>query len=212
MDARTEVVVVSCEQTVVNLQDGVEALLYRTARLHGEAPLDRGRGLRRRLEELPAPSFAAAYEALAAERGYRWAGPGDLAVATAASATSPYPDVAGALGQARAAGLKVVAVSDADRQLVEAALRPLDGVFDDVFAECGLPVAIESIGIHRHGVLFVAARCAALRAAAALGVRSAWLNRCAAEPRRDAPYDFEWRTLEGLRAWLASARLVGAER
>lgn len=207
---RTEVVVFSCEQAIVNLQDGVEALLYRTARRHGEAPLDRGRALRRRLEELSAPSLAEAYEALAVERGYRWAGPGDLAVMAAAAAIRPYPDAAAALEHARAAGLQVVAVADADRTLVEAALRPLDGVFDAVFAECGLPAAIRSIGVPRRGILHVAGRCVALRAAAALGVRSAWLNRCAAQPRRDAPYDFEWRTLDGLSAWLASAHLVAA--
>jgi FMN phosphatase YigB (HAD superfamily) len=209
---RIEVVLVSCEQTVINLQDGVEAVLYRTARRHGEAPLDRGRALRRQLEALSAPSLAAAYEALADDRGYRWAGPGELAVAAAGAASGHYPDVAPALERARAAGLQVVATADADRRLVEAALRPLDGAFDAVIAGCGLSTAIRSIGISGRRIVHVAARGTALRAAAALGIRSVWLNRRAAPPRRDAPYDFEWRTLEGLSAWLASAYPVGAGR
>ena len=147
---RIEVLVVSCEQTVVSLQDGLEALLYRTARRHGEAPLDRGRALRRRLEAVAAPSLAAAYEALAAERAYRWAGPGELAVAAAAAASKLYPDAEPALGRAREAGLHVVAVADVDRSLVDAALRPLDGAFDEVYAGCGLAAAVTSIGVPAH--------------------------------------------------------------
>src|SRR5580765_7271511 len=170
---RIEVLVVSCEQTVVSLQDGLEALLYRTARRHGEAPLDRGRALRRRLEAVAAPSLAAAYEALAAERAYRWAGPGTLAVAAAAAASKLYPDAEPALERAREAGLHVVAVADVDRSLVDAALRPLDGAFDEVYAGCGLATAVTSIGVPAHRILHVAARRSALRAAAALGLRSA---------------------------------------
>jgi FMN phosphatase YigB (HAD superfamily) len=210
MEERIEVVVLACERTIINLQDGVEAVLYRTARRHGEAPLDRGRALRRRLEALPAASFAAAYERLAAERGYRWAGPGDVAVAGAAAACPPYPDVAPALEAARAAGLRITAVADGDPQLVEAALRRLDGAFDDVVTGCGLGAAIRRIGVPPARVLHVAALGASLRAAGALGIRSAWLNRRAAPPRSDAPYDFEWRSLEGLTAWLGATQPVTA--
>lgn len=208
MEEQIEVVLLACEGTIMNLRDGIEAVLYRTARRHGEAPLDRGRALRRRLEALPTASFAAAYERLAAERGYRWAGPGDVAVAGAAAACAPYPDVAPALEAARAAGLRITAIAEADRRLVEAALRPLDGAFDDVVTGCGLGTAIRRIGAPPARVLHVAALGTSLRAAGALGIRSAWLNRRAAPPRSDAPYDLEWRSLEALSAWLAEP--VGA--
>jgi FMN phosphatase YigB (HAD superfamily) len=165
---RIEVVVVTCEDTLVDLDSGVEALLYRTARRHGEAPLDRGRALRRQLAALEAPTLADGYEALAAARGYRWAEPGELAVAAAAAACRPFPDVAAGLEEARAQGVPVVAVADADRDFVEAALRPIDGAFDALFAGCGLAAALRALGLDGCRVLHIAARQSALRAAATL--------------------------------------------
>ena len=49
-----------------------------------------------------------------------------------------------------------------------------------------------------------------LRAAAALGMRAAWLNRIAAPPPAQAPFDFEWRSLTALAAWVAGPRPVAA--
>jgi FMN phosphatase YigB (HAD superfamily) len=210
MEERIEVVALTCECTIVDLHSGVEAVLCRTARRHGEAPLDRGRALRRRLEAMPCGSFAAAYEALARERGYRWAGPGDLALAAAAAGSRPVPDVQPTLESVRAAGLRLVALSERDPRLVEAALRPLDGAFDEVLAGCGLAAAVHRIGVPPQRILHVAAGRAAVQAARALGMRTAWLNRWGAHAADGAPCELEWRTLDGLRSWLAAP--VGAAR
>jgi FMN phosphatase YigB (HAD superfamily) len=211
-EERIEVVAFACHGTVVNWRDSVESVLCRTARRHGEAPLDRGRALRRALEALPARSFAEAFERLAAERGYRWAGPGDLALQRAVAGCRSFPDAAPALEAARAAGVRLVAVSSADPQLVEAALRPLDGAFDAVLSGGPLARAARAIGVPANRVLHVAAGTAGLRAAAALGMRAAWLNRRGAPAPDDATYDFEWRTLEGLSAWLGAQPVGVAPR
>jgi hypothetical protein len=50
--------------------DAIEAVVYELARHNGESPLDRGAGLRRRLEELSAGGLATAFDQLACERGW----------------------------------------------------------------------------------------------------------------------------------------------
>src|SRR5918996_2512944 len=108
---RIEVVLLATHGTVVNLRDGVEALLYDVARMHGESPLDRGRALRRRLEALQRfGSFAWAFDALAAERGYRWVPRGETAFERVVRSCRVFADAAPALTCARAAGLRVIAV------------------------------------------------------------------------------------------------------
>jgi len=51
-------------------REAVEAVVYELARHNGESPLDRGAGLRRRLEEFSADGLATAFERLAGERGW----------------------------------------------------------------------------------------------------------------------------------------------
>jgi FMN phosphatase YigB (HAD superfamily) len=201
-EGRIEAVAFACDGTVVNWRDSVESVLCRMARRHGEAPLDRGRSLRRALEAVPARTFAEAYERLAAARGYRWAGPGDLALQQAVAGCRSFPDAGPALEAARAAGLQVVAVAAEDPRLVEAALRPLDGAFDAVLGGCSLARAVRAIGVPAERILHVASGAVALRAAAALGMPAAWLNRRGAPAPAGAAFDFEWRSLEGLSAWL----------
>ena len=211
MEERIEVVALACHGTVVNWRDAVEAVAYRVARRHGESPLDRGRALRRRLEALQATgSFAEAFEAWAAERGYRWAGSGDAAFRAAVAGCRRYPDAEPALESARAAGLRVVLVSSAEPRLLEAALRPLDGAFDAILGGRDLAGAARAIGVPPQRVLHVAAGAGGLRAAGALGMRAAWLNRAAGPAPADAAYDFEWRSLSGLASWVAGPRPVAA--
>jgi FMN phosphatase YigB (HAD superfamily) len=211
MEERIEVVALACHGTVVNWRDSVEAVAYRVARMHGESPLDRGRALRLRLEALQATgSFADAYEQWARECGYRWAGAGEAAFRSAVAGCRRFPDAAPALESARAAGLRVVAVSRAEPRLLEAALRPLDGAFDEILGGRDLAGAAKAIGIPPQRVLHVTTGGAGLRAAGALGMRAAWLNRSAAPPPEQARYDFEWRSLRGLATWVAEPRTVAA--
>src|SRR5688572_12415971 len=101
-----EVVTLTFGGSLVDWRSAVESVLYETARRHGEGPLDAGRALRRRLEGLeaardaPDGRFAAAFDALARERGYRWAPPGAAALQRVAATCRAYADVAPALERA----------------------------------------------------------------------------------------------------------------
>jgi FMN phosphatase YigB (HAD superfamily) len=208
---RIEAVVLASHGTIVNWCDGVEAVLYEVARMHGESPLDRGRALRRRLEALQRSGpFAWAFDALAAERGYRWVPRGETAFERVVRSCRVFADAAPALTSVRAAGLRVIAVGGADPQLVDAALRPLDGAFDEVLPAVPLGRAAAAIGVPAGRVLHVATTLGALRTAASLGMRSAWLNRNGAPAPEEAVFDVEWRSLESLGAWVAGRRPVGA--
>jgi FMN phosphatase YigB (HAD superfamily) len=208
---RIDAVVLASPGTVVNWRDGVEAVLYEVARMHGESPLDRGRALRLRLEALQrSGSFAWAFDALAAERGYRWVPRGETVFERVVRSCRVFEDAAPALTSARAAGLRVIAVGGADPQLVDAALRPLDGAFDEVLPAAPLERAARAIGVPAGRVLHVATTLSALRTAGALGMRSAWLNRNGASAPEEAVFDVEWRSLQSLGAWVAGRRPVGA--
>jgi FMN phosphatase YigB (HAD superfamily) len=210
------VVTLAFRGSLVDWRSAVESILYETARRHGESPLDRGRALRERLGKLeaaaagaaPGGRFAAAFQALARERGYRWAVDGDTALQRVVAGCRPHADVAPALDRAMRAGLTVVVVADADAAAVHAALRPLDGAIDDVVTAQDLgrargPRAALACALWRAGVpaaraLHVATGAEQLRAARSLGVRAAWLNRASAPPRSDAPFAIELRSLHGL--------------
>ncbi|HSI81844.1 MAG TPA: hypothetical protein VK919_14470 [Solirubrobacterales bacterium] len=213
MEERIEAVILASHGTLVNWHDGLEAVLYEVARMHGDPPLDRGRALRRRLEALQRSApFARAFDALAAERGYRWVPRGERALERVVRSCRVFADAEPALTSAREAGLRIVAVGGSDRQLIDAALRPLDGAFDEVLTASPLDRAASAIGVPPGRVLHVAASLGASRDAAALGMRSAWLNRDGARAPEGAVFDVEWRSLRSLRAWAAARRLVGAAR
>jgi FMN phosphatase YigB (HAD superfamily) len=209
-----EVVTVAFGGSLVDWRAAVEAVLYETARRHGESPLDGGTGLRRRLERLeaahPVPDgrFAAAFDALARERGYRWAGAGSAALQRVVASCRAFPDVVPALERAMRADLPVIAVADADADAVHAVLRPLDGAIRDVVTErqlggardprAALACALRRARIPAARAVHVATGREQLRAACSLGVRAAWLNRTAAPPHPDLPFTTELRSLHAL--------------
>ncbi len=208
-----EVVTLTFRGSLVDWRAAVESVLYETARRHGESPLDRGARLRRRLEALEAARgphegrFAAAYDALVRERGYRWAGSGTAALQRVVANCRAYADVAPALERAMRAGLPVVAVADADADAVHAVLRPLDGAIRDVVTgprpggrdpRATLACALQRAGIPAARALHVATEREQLYAARGLGVRAAWLNRAAVPPCPDLPFTTELRSLHGL--------------
>jgi FMN phosphatase YigB (HAD superfamily) len=209
-----DVVTLTFRGSLVDWRSAVESVLYEAARRHGESPLDRGRALRRRCEALevgaagPDGRFAVAFDALARERGYRWAGDGGAALERVITACRAYADVTPALERAMRAGLPVVAVADVDAAAVDAMLRPLDGAIHDVVTarelgratgpRAALACALRRCGIPAARALHVATGTEQLRAASSLGMRAAWLNRTAAAPRPDAPFAVELRSLHGL--------------
>jgi FMN phosphatase YigB (HAD superfamily) len=216
-----DVVTLSFHGALVDWRSAVEAVLYDVARAHGESPLDRGRALRRRLEALGLDDrgragFAAAFDALAAERAYRWARRGEDALQRVVQLCRPYDDVAPALERALWEGLPVIAVadSDVDAGAVHAALRPLDGAIADVVAAPGpraaLAGALRRAGVPAERVLHVGAVRQQLVVAAGLGIQTAWLNRIGAVPRRSGAHCAELRSLEGLCDLAAGRRAMAA--
>ncbi len=209
-----EVVTLAFRGSLVDWRAAVESVLYETARRHGESPLDGGARLRRRLERLeaargaPDGRFAAAFEALAREHGYRWACTGTAALQRGVATCRAYADVAPALERAMRADLPVIAVGDADAAAVDALLRPLDGAIRDVVTErqlggswdarAALACALRRAGVPPARAVHVATGREQLHAASSLGVRAAWLNRAAAPPHPDLAFTTELRSLHGL--------------
>src|SRR5215212_5026958 len=209
-----EVVTLAFRGSLVDWRTAVESLLYETARRHGESPLDGGTALRRRLERLEAAHtgrdgrFATAFEALARERGYRWACTGTAALQRVVATCRAYADVAPALERAMRADLPVIALGDADAAAVHAVLRPLDGAIRDVVTDhqlggsrdprTALACALRRAGIPPARAVHVATGREQLHAACSLGVRAAWLNRAAAPPHPDLAFTTELRSLHAL--------------
>jgi FMN phosphatase YigB (HAD superfamily) len=209
-----EVVTLAFRGSLVDWRAAVESVLYETARRHGESPLDGGTRLRHRLERLEAAQpardgrFAVAFDALARERGYRWAGAGTAALQRVVANCRAYADVAPALERAMRADLPIIAVADADASAVDIVLRPFDGAIRDVVTErqlggardprAALACALRRARIPAARAVHVATGRDQLRAACSLGVRTAWLNRAAAPPHPDLPFTTELRSLHAL--------------
>ncbi|CND57621.1 haloacid dehalogenase%2C type II [Mycobacterium tuberculosis] len=195
----------SWRDTLVRWTAAIEPILYDLARRNGHSPLDRGRDLRRRFEALlqelggEQRSFATAYELLAEQSGYRWRDAGSAALATVLCTCRPHPDVAPALELAARAGFRLVVASDEDPELVDVALRPLDGAFAAVFTGRDVggrgsagPVdqALARLDIPAWRIVHVAASQRQLNSAGAPGVCRAWLDRrlpATTETARPAP-------------------------
>jgi hypothetical protein len=169
-------VTVAFRGVLVDLDAAEEALVYELARRHGQAPMDRGRALARRLRALAVElgGVAPAVDALAAERGFRWAPPGSDAVARLAVACRTLAGVPTLLERLEA---PVVVVATAEPALVDSALRPLDGAFAAVVcarsARGALRAALARTDAAADRVVHVARDPAELRVAAALGMRVA---------------------------------------
>ena len=161
---------------LVDLDAAEEALVYAIARRHGIAPMDRGRALAERLRTLEAElgGLAAAVDALARERGLRWAPAGADAVRRVAAACRTLTSVRPALERLE---LPAVAVAAAEPLVVERALRPLDGAFAAVVTAHGpraaLRAALARAGVPADRIVHVGADRTELQIAAALGMRIA---------------------------------------
>ena len=169
-------VTVGFRGVLVDLDAAEEALVYELARRHGQAPMDRGRALARRLRALAVElgGVAPAVDALAVERGFRWAPAGADAVARLAAGCRTVAGVRTLLERLDA---PVVAIATAEQDLVDAALRPLDGAFAAVVCARGprgaLRAALARMNAPADRVVHVGRDAAELRAAAALGMRVA---------------------------------------
>jgi FMN phosphatase YigB (HAD superfamily) len=217
MDNDVDAVVLACRGTLASWSPAVETVAYEQARINAESPLDRGAALRRRVEDLSmavgaAPSLAAGFDRLAAERGWRRGMTGSECRARVVALARPYADVPAALEVAGSAGLPLVVVSPADPVLVEGALRPLDGAFDAIFTarELGaagpgavLAAAARRMAADPRRLLYVSASRIGIAHAGLLGMRRAWVNRTSGGRRPPELFrEEEWPSLHGLGAFL----------
>ena len=175
-DEEVAAVTVAFRGVLADLDGAEQALVYGIARRHGQAPMDRGRALARRLRVLEGEhgSLVAAYDALVAERGFRWAAPAAEAVDALAATCRMRAPARSALEHL---GVPALAVAVAEPELVDRVLRPLDGAFAAIVTARGpagaLRAALAHTGAPAERVVHVGTDPAELCAAADLGMRIA---------------------------------------
>ena len=209
-----------CYGTLVDWEGGIGSFLYDKALRARDRELAPGRELRERWEaiqfELVRGQYRRYKEILAeslrllcTERGWPYDESDAKAIVRAIRSWQPFPDTAPALRRARAAGLRLVIVSNTDRDILEHTLRQLEVPFDDFVTAEDVGAykpsqrvfehALERIGEPPGDVLHVAFGFKYdIGPAARAGMRTAWVNRHAEPPPGEEPYDHEWRDLWGL--------------
>ena len=209
-----------CYGTLVDWEGGLGAFLYDKALRAGETELVPGRELRERWEAIQFDLVQGEYlpykEVLAEstrrfceERGWPYEDADGEAIVRAIRSWQPFPDTRPALRRVRAAGIRLMIVSNTDRDIIEHSLRQLEVPFDDVQvaedvgaykpADVVFQRALERIGEPPEQVLHVAFGFKYdIGPAHRAGMNTAWINRHAEPPPGDAPYDHEWRDLWGL--------------
>jgi 2-haloacid dehalogenase len=146
---------------------------------------------------------------LATERGWSYDDEDGKALARSMRSWQPFPDTAPALRSAREAGLRLIIVSNTDRDIIEHSLRqmeaPVDALVtaDDVGsykpARPHFERALEVAGVPAEQILHVAFGFKYdIGPAQELGFRSAWVNRRGDPRPGPAVPDLEWRDLWGL--------------
>ena len=228
MAAEIKVATFDCYGTLVDWEGGAAGFLYQLALRAGEDELVPGRELRERWEaiqfELVTGEYRPYKEILGEslrlfceERGWPWAeGYGDVLVRSMRS-WQPFPDTRPALTRTRAAGIKLVIVSNTDRDIIEHTLRHLELPFDDVITaedagayKPGDPpfeLALERIGLPPEQILHTAFGFKYdIGPAVRHGMQTAWINRHAEQPPGDDRYDHEWRDLWGLAEFAEAQR------
>jgi 2-haloacid dehalogenase len=214
-----------CYGTLVDWEGGLGTFLYSLALDRGDQAPDAGRAMRERWEAIQFEVIGGEYrpykevlaESLRAwceERGYEYDDADGEALVRAMRSWQPFPDTRPALTRVREAGVRLVIVSNTDRDILEHTLRQIEVPFDDAVtaedvrsykpADAHFEEALERIGEPPEQVLHVAFGFKYdIGPANRHGMSSAWVNRHR-EPRPgdDVP-DHEWPDLMGL-AELAS--------
>ncbi|HEU5432285.1 MAG TPA: haloacid dehalogenase type II [Thermomicrobiales bacterium] len=209
-----------CYGTLIDWEGGIGQFLYALALEFGDPGPDNGRSLRERWETIQFDVISGPYrdyksvlaESLRRwmdERGYPWSPERGGSLARSMRSWQPFPDTRPALQQARDAGLRLVILSNADRDLIAHSLLHLEVPFEDVVTaeDCGsykpnlanFETALARLGEDPARVLHVAFGYKYdIGPAKRLGMSTAWINRHAEPlPGADQP-DFVWRDLWGL--------------
>jgi 2-haloacid dehalogenase len=217
-----------CYGTLIDWEGGAGAFLYDYALRARDRDAASGRVLRERWEAIQFEVIQGDYrpyrevlakslERLAAERGWPYHADDGKSLVRSMRTWQPFPDTAPALRKAHEAGIRLVIVSNTDRDIIEHSLRHIDAPIDDVITaedvrsyKPAAPHFQAALDLIQPGdpaqVLHVAFGFAYdIGPAQQFGMSSAWVNRHA-EPRPGpAMPDLEWRDLWGL-AELADAR------
>jgi 2-haloacid dehalogenase len=206
-----------CYGTLVDWEGGAASFLYEKALRARDPDLVPGRELRERWEaiqfELVQGEYRRYKDVLAeslrlfcAQRGWPFDEADGKAIVRSIRSWQPFPDTRPALRRAREAGLRLVIVSNTDRDILEHSLRHLEVPFDDcVTAEDAgaykpademFRHALERVGEPPEEILHVAFGFKYdIAPANRAGMKTAWVNRHADPPPGDEPYDHEWRDL-----------------
>jgi 2-haloacid dehalogenase len=224
--AGIRVVTFDCYGTLVDWEAGAASFLYDLALRYAgtsdlsAAILPSAADMRERWERIQFGLISGAYRTYkeiladslavaAAEQGWPVAQSDQEAFVRSMRSWQPFPDTRPALTAARARGVRLVIISNTDRDIIEHTLRHLEVPFDEVITaeDCRAykpnPVvfrrALEVIGAPSEQILHVAFGFAYDNAPAkAMGMRTAWVNRSVrTRPPGEAP-DFEWRDLWAL--------------
>ncbi len=218
---RPSIATFDCYGTLIDWEGGFGAFLYSKALALGNEEPPPGRELREQFEaiqfELIQDTYRPYKEVLAETLRrfcdiYAWPEPGPEdadALVRAMRSWQPFPDTRPALQRTRAAGMRLMIVSNTDRDIIEHTLRHLEVPFDVVQvaedvraykpADAVFEAALERIGEPPERVLHVAFGFKYdIGPAQRLGMRPAWVNRHGERaPGRERP-DYEWRDLWSL--------------
>ena len=221
--AGTTVVTFDCYGTLADWEGGVASFLYDLALRRagpgnpGAAALPSAADLRERWERIQFGLIAGPYRPykeilaaslaiLAADYGWPASQADKDAFVRSMRCWQPFPDTRPALEAARARGVRLVIISNTDRDIIAHTLRHLRVPIDDVITaeDCRaykpdpavFGQAVAAIGVPPAQILHVAFGFEYDNGPAkAAGMRTAWVNRSArARPPGGAP-DFEWRDL-----------------
>jgi 2-haloalkanoic acid dehalogenase type II len=209
-----------CYGTLVDWEGGAAAYLYALAQREG-AELEPGWAMRNRWEEIQFEILHGGYyvpykqvlglslQRWAEDRGITLRDGDEEGLVLSMRSWQPFPDTRPALRQVREQGVRLVIISNTDRDIIEHTLRHLEVPFDDVITaeDCGaykpsdtvFAQALERIGESPSDILHVAFGYKYdIGPAQRHGMGTAWVNRhVEQEPGEDNP-DHEWRDLWGL--------------
>ena len=203
-----------CYGTLVDWEGGLGTFLASLSLKYGDPNLEPGRALRERWEAIQFEIIQGPYkpyktvlsESLRAwmeERNLPWDASEGEALVRAMRSWQPFPDTRPALTQAKQTGLRLMILSNTDRDIIADTLRHLEVPFDDVVtaegcrsykpAECNFSETLTRIGVPPEQVLHVAFGFKYdIGPAQRLGFRTAWINRhVETAPGQERP-DYEW--------------------
>jgi 2-haloacid dehalogenase len=218
---RPKVATFDCYGTLVDWEGGIGAFLYALMLREGVAHPPPGRELRERWEAIQFEVIQGAYKPykqVLAEATLAWCrdvgvpdneayGP---AIVDSMRAWQPFPDTRPALTQVRDAGVRLVILSNTDRDVIEHTLKHIGVPFDDVVTAedvgaykpslTGFEHVLERVGEEPSDIVHVAFGFKYdIKPAKELGMGSAWINRHQEPlPDRGTVPDYEWRDLWGL--------------